>query len=172
MEDITIKKVTSSEIIELQEIGKKTFLETFSSDNSQENMDKYLKEKFSSEKLEEELNNEKSEFYFACYQNSVIGYLKINFGDSQTELKSKKTIEIERIYILKAFHGKKIGRILYQKALDIAKEKKAEYLWLGVWGKNYRAISFYKKNGFIPFDKHIFTLGNDKQTDIMMKVKL
>jgi len=172
MEDITIKKVTTSEIIELQEIGKKTFLETFSSDNSQENMDKYLKEKFSSDKLYEELNNKKSEFYFAVLQNKVIGYLKINFGDSQTELQSKKMLEIERIYVLKAFHGKKIGQILYQKALDIAKEKKAEYLWLGVWEKNYRAINFYKKNGFIPFDKHIFILGNDKQTDIMMKVKV
>jgi len=172
MENITIKKVTTSEIIKLQEIGKKTFLETFSSDNSQENMDKYLKEKFSSEKLYEELNNKKSEFYFAVLQNKVIGYLKINFGDSQTELQSKKMLEIERIYVLKAFHGKKTGQILYQKVLDIAKEKKAKYLWLGVLEKNYRAINFYKKKGFIPFDKHIFILGNDKQTDIMMKVKV
>ncbi|MBT6866610.1 MAG: GNAT family N-acetyltransferase, partial [Candidatus Marinimicrobia bacterium] len=35
-----------------------------------------------------------------------------------------------------------------------------------------RAIKFYEKNGFVPFDKHIFKLGNDKQTDIMMKLKI
>jgi len=35
-----------------------------------------------------------------------------------------------------------------------------------------RAIGFYKKNGFSEFDKHIFRLGNDEQTDIMMKLKL
>ena len=35
-----------------------------------------------------------------------------------------------------------------------------------------RAINFYKKNGFVEFDKHVFKLGNDEQTDIMMKLKL
>jgi ribosomal protein S18 acetylase RimI-like enzyme len=42
-------------------------------------------------------------------------------------------------------------------------------VWLGVWEKNLRAISFYEKNGFIAFDQHIFQLGDDRQTDIMMK---
>ena len=54
----------------------------------------------------------------------------------------------------------------------MAKDKKSDYVWLGVWEENPRAISFYKKNGFEEFDKHIFKLGNDEQTDIMMKLKL
>jgi diamine N-acetyltransferase len=41
---------------------------------------------------------------------------------------------------------------------------------LGVWEKNPRAISFYKKNGFIEFDPHIFKLGDEELTDIMMKL--
>jgi len=172
MEVITVKKINSNQIRQLQEIGKKTFFETFSDDNSEENMEKYLKENFSLEKLSEELNNKKSEFFFAFLHNNITGYLKINFFDSQTELKSKKTLEIERIYVLKAFQGEKIGQFLFQKALDVANEKKVEYLWLGVWEKNYKAINFYKKNGFVAFDKHIFVLGNDKQTDIMMRKEL
>lgn len=71
--------------------------------------------------------------------------------------------------MLKEYHGKKIGQILYAKAIKVATEISAEYVWLGVWEENQRAISFYKKNGFIEFDKHIFKLGNDEQTDIMMK---
>jgi ribosomal protein S18 acetylase RimI-like enzyme len=43
---------------------------------------------------------------------------------------------------------------------------------LGVWEENHRALAFYTKNGFIAFDKHIFRLGNDEQTDIMMKLTL
>ena len=42
----------------------------------------------------------------------------------------------------------------------------------GVWEENQKAIKFYKKNGFIQFDKHSFILGNDQQTDIMMKLEL
>lgn len=61
---------------------------------------------------------------------------------------------------------------LYDKAIQIARDKNADYVWLGVWEENPRAISFYKKNGFVEFDKHIFKFGNDEQTDIMMKLKL
>jgi ribosomal protein S18 acetylase RimI-like enzyme len=172
MANIEIKKATLNDIDQLQKIGRQTFQETFSESNSEENMKNYLEEGFSNEKLTAELNDVNSEFYFATLDNEVIGYLKINFGESQTELKDSNALEIERIYVSKEFHGKSIGQLLYDKAIQIAKLKNADYVWLGVWEENPRAISFYKKNGFVEFDKHIFKLGNDEQTDIMMKLKL
>jgi len=172
MEKILITKINSNQVYQLQEIGKQTFYETFSSENSEENMMNYLEDEFSIEKLQTQLNNQNSEFYFAILNNKTIGYLKLNFGQSQTELKDNKALEIERIYVLKEFHGKKVGQLLYNKAIQIAKEKNADYVWLGVWEENTRAINFYKKNGFIEFDKHIFKLGNDEQTDLMMKLHL
>ena len=172
MEFIKITRITTNEIDQLQKIGRQTFYETFSTGNTQENMQKYLDERFSIEKLTAELNDKNAIFYFAQLENKIVGYLKINFGDSQTELKDDKSLEIERIYVLKEFQGKKIGQILYDKAIEIAKQKDADYIWLGVWEENPRAIKFYKKNGFVEFDKHIFKLGNDEQTDIMMKLKL
>ena len=172
MTNIEITKVSLNDIELLQKIGRQTFEETFSESNSEENMKSYLDEGFSEEKLTLELNDKSSEFYFASLDNEVIGYLKINFGESQTELKDTKALEIERIYVSKEFLGKSVGQFLYDKAIQIAKQKGAEYVWLGVWEENPRAISFYKKNGFIEFDKHIFRLGDDEQTDIMMKLKL
>jgi ribosomal protein S18 acetylase RimI-like enzyme len=172
MTDIEIKKVTLDDIDQLQKIGRQTFLETFSTGNSEENMTKYLEEGFAIEKLTTELNDNNAEFYFATIADNVIGYLKLNFGQSQTELQDDKALEIERIYVLKDFYGKSVGQILYNKAIHIARHKNADYVWLGVWEENQRAISFYKKNGFVAFDKHIFKLGNDEQTDIMMKLKL
>lgn len=172
MSDIKIKKATLNDINQLQKIGRETFFETFSEANSEENMKKYLDEGFSAAKLKAELTDKNSEFYFAAIEGEVIGYLKLNFGQSQTELKEEEALEIERIYVLKEFHGKKVGQLLYEKAIEIAKQKNADYVWLGVWEENPRAINFYKKNGFVEFDKHIFKLGEDEQTDIMMKLKL
>lgn len=172
MADIEVKRITINELAQLQEIGRQTFQETFSDSNSEENMKSYLEDGFSSEKLTSELNNKDSEFYFATLEDSVIGYLKVNFGASQTELKDNKSLEIERIYVSKEFHGKKVGQLLYDKAIEVARQKNTEYVWLGVWEENLRALSFYRKNGFVEFDKHIFKLGNDEQTDIMMKLKL
>lgn len=172
MNQTEIKKITLSDINELQAIGKQTFFETFSEVNTKSNMAKYLDENFNPDKLRSELLVPDSEFYFASIQNRVIGYLKINFGQAQTELKDPKALEIERIYVLKEFHGKKTGQILYSKALQIATNAKAEYIWLGVWEKNFKAINFYRKNGFAEFSKHIFKLGNDEQTDLMMRLNL
>lgn len=172
MELIEIKKVTIADIEQLQKISRETFSETFSSSNSEENMKQYLEVGFSTEKLTGELSNLDSEFYFADFEDKTIGYMKINFGPSQTELKDEKALEIERIYVLQEFHGKKVGQLLYDKAIEIAIQKSSEYVWLGVWEENPRAIRFYKKNGFVEFDKHIFKLGDDEQTDIMMKLQL
>lgn len=172
MESVKIEKIATGDVSQLQQIGKQTFSETFSSDNSAENMQQYLQDQFSYEKLAEELSNENSGFYFAKINGAPVGYLKVNFGDSQTELKDSKALEIERIYVLKEYHGKKVGQLLYQKAIDIATEKNMQYVWLGVWEQNHRAINFYRKNGFEAFGNHIFKLGDDAQTDIMMKLKL
>jgi ribosomal protein S18 acetylase RimI-like enzyme len=170
--NITILQINDSHIAALQQIGRQTFSETFAESNSAENMAKYLEEAYSYEKLNAELNDPNSIFYFAKMDQNVIGYLKLNFGASQTELKDKNALEIERIYVLKEFHGKKVGQLLFDKAIEIAKEYHVTYVWLGVWEENKRALQFYTKNGFIEFDQHIFVLGDEAQTDIMMKLEL
>jgi diamine N-acetyltransferase len=172
MTNLKIKKVTLSDLNQLQNIARQTFYETFIEVNTQENVNKYLDASFSEAKLTAELNDRNSEFYFAKINDNIIGYLKVNFGPSQTELKDDKAMEIERIYVIREFHGKKAGQLLFEKAGEIAHQKKAEYIWLGVWEKNIRAISFYRKNGFYEFDRHIFKLGDEKQTDLMMKIEL
>lgn len=172
MERINIKKITIEDLKSLQKIGRQTFFETFSTGNSDENMTTYLNESFSTTKLSEELNNKDSEFYFALDQHQVVGYLKLNSGASQTEKQDKDALEIERIYVTQEYQGKKVGQLLFEKALELAIDKNACYVWLGVWEGNAKAIQFYKKNGFVEFGQHFFQLGDDEQIDILMKKNL
>lgn len=166
----SIKKVNKTEVEQLQSLSRQTFAETFSDSNSKENMNKYLAENLSIEKLSEELNNENAHFFFIKDGERNIGYLKLNMGPSQTEMKDETALEIERIYVIQEYQGKKVGQQLYEKAIQVAKEKKAQYVWLGVWEENHKAIQFYKKNGFEVFDQHVFVLGDEKQTDLMMRL--
>lgn len=172
MDVIKIRGISSVDMEEWQTISKQTFLETFEDSNSTENMKKYIEDSFNSDKLIKEIENRNSKIFFATLNDKVIGYLKLNFGQAQSELKNEKGFEIERIFILKDFFGKKVGQILLDYAVQIAKQIKSEYIWLGVWEKNPRAIRFYHKNGFVEFDKHIFKLGDDMQTDLMMKLEI
>jgi ribosomal protein S18 acetylase RimI-like enzyme len=169
MNSLEIKKATLEDLTALQLIGRQTFSETFAAVNSEENMIKYLEESFATEKLTKELNNPNSYFFLAVLDEKTVGYLKLNTADAQTEKEDLNALEIERIYVAKEFHGKKVAQALYAQAEQTAEQLKATYMWLGVWEENFRAVSFYTKNGFIQFDTHIFRLGDDEQTDLMMK---
>lgn len=170
MSSIIIRKATISDLEVIQEISKQTFIETFAEVNTPENMDNYVRENFNSQQIALEVNNRESSFYLASLYNKIIGYMKLNFGDSQTEIRSPQAMEIHRIYVLKAFHGKKIGQLLLNEAILIGKKFGVDSIWLGVWEENHKAIEFYSKNDFVEFDKHIFTLGNDLQTDLLMEL--
>lgn len=167
-----IRLATINDINILQKIGRQTFYETFVDTNTKQDMQDYLDKNFSTQKLTQELNNPCSSFYIAQSGGQIIGYLKINWAQSQTEINDDKALEIERIYVLQECFGKQIGLLLYQQALQIAQDKNMEYIWLGVWEHNPRAIRFYEKNGFVAFDKHIFRVGTDDQTDLLMKLNL
>lgn len=143
MENILLKRVNHEDLAQLQQIATKTFLEAFAASNTEENMTTYLAEGFSTEKLSDELHDAHSEFYFAILGEKVIAYLKVNFGPSQTELRDDKSLEIERIYVLKEFHGQQVGQMFYDKAIQIAKQQQADYVWL--WEHNPRASNSIRK---------------------------
>jgi ribosomal protein S18 acetylase RimI-like enzyme len=151
LEKIEIHRATIANIDELQKISRDTFFETFAHSTSEENMCQYLENNFSKEQLSKEIEDEHSAFYFAKLENTVIGYLKINYSGAQTELNDQKSLEVERIYIGKEYYGKGVGQLLLDFALQIAKQQQMDYVWLGVWEENHRAIQFYLKNGFITF---------------------
>lgn len=169
---IRITKISVADLEVVRNLSIQTFYESFAPMNTAADMKKYMDDSFSIEKMTAQLSDPFSEWYIASIEQQPVGYLKINFGSSQTERSHMNAVEIERIYVLKEFHGKKIGQQLFDTALTIAKNKNAPYLWLGVWEHNQSALAFYTKNGLVPFDKHLFMLGEDKQTDILMKREL
>jgi ribosomal protein S18 acetylase RimI-like enzyme len=171
MNDIVIKSVQLDEVELLKNVARTAFAQTFSDHNQPENVEKYLDESFTIEKLTEELNNKNSQFFFALVNHEPVGYLKVNVEDAQTELKDNGGMELQRIYVLQDYHGKSVGQALFEKAKSLAIEGDYPYLWLGVWEENQRALNFYRKNGFVAFDKHIFKMGDEEQTDWMMKLE-
>ena len=172
MNTIEIRKSTVSDLETIQNISSQTFEETFAAVNTPENIANYLRESFNLKQLETELNNANSQFYVAYSNAEAVGYLKINFGDAQTESINENALEVQRIYVLQNFHGKNIGQLLLDKVKKIAKSSGVDSVWLGVWEENHRALRFYTKNDFVVFDKHVFTMGNDKQTDLLMQLPI
>lgn len=169
---LTFHKCTTNDLQQLCDLSKKTYQDTFGELCSEEIMQAYLNEAFSTEKINQELNNQNSAFYFAYDNESLVGYIKINDFPAQTDINDEKSLELERIYLLQEFQGRRYGEELLDKAVCIAERKKKKYIWLGVWNKNIKAIRFYTKNGFQTFGEHIFVMGNEQQNDFIMKKEL
>ncbi len=172
MSPIIIRKATISDLEVIQDISKQTFIETFAEENTPENMENYIRGNFNSQQIALEIKNPESAFYLAILDDETIAYLKLNFGNAQSEIRSDEAMEIQRIYVLKKFHGKKIGQLLLNEAIKIGQYSGVDSIWLGVWEKNHKAIQFYNNNDFVEFDKHSFTLGNEVQTDLLMELRI
>ncbi|MEZ4884939.1 MAG: GNAT family N-acetyltransferase [Chitinophagales bacterium] len=169
LEQIQFLQLTLEDVGELTKISRSTFFNTFSEQNTPANMQEYLDLAFNEKRLASELNNQNSTYYFAKVGRETVGYAKINWGMAQTDLKENDGMELERIYVLKKYQGKKVGKKLLTHIIEIAENKGMTYLWLGVWEKNEKAIQFYKHFGFTICGSHPFQVGNELQVDYIMK---
>lgn len=167
-----IRSCTIDDAVQLQKIAYQTFDETFRFQNKEENINQYLAENFTHDKVIDELNNPHSFFYFIYDEDKLAGYLKLNIKDAQTETYNDNDLEIERIYILSTFQHKGLGKTLFNQALTLANQLSCDSIWLGVWEKNDNAITFYKNLGFHVIDSHIFYMGDEKQTDYIMMMHI
>ena len=154
MDDIFLKKCTEEDADILRSLLAKTFSDTFASMNTRENMELYLNQAFARDRILEELRNQDSAFYLLYRDGRPAGCLKLNEAAAQTE------------------NGDPLGSRLMDEAVRLAAEQKKEYIWLGVWEKNERAIRFYEGKGFYRTGSHTFTVGNDEQTDHIMRKDL
>ena len=165
MQEIKIVKIDRSKVLDLQQIARQSFIETFAEYNSESDLNAYIHTNLGLQQLTNELENVDSQFHLVYHNQTPIAYLKLNVHTAQTENRGNEYIEIERIYILKESKGIGIGKRLMELAEQIGLEMNKSKIWLGVWEKNIAAIHFYTKMGFIKCGEHLFILGDDKQTD-------
>lgn len=96
---ICFRKCTIEDLAELRALSSRAFFETFAAQNKPEDMEAYLKDAFSEEKMRAELLESGSTFYFLLVDSELAGYLKLNECGAQTDIHSPDSLEIERIYL-------------------------------------------------------------------------
>ncbi len=172
MNRLIYKRCGLNDLNELTAISHDTFYQTFAPHNKAENINTYVDRAFNISTIEKELSDPGSEFYFAYNDSELIGYIKINHPGSQTDVNEAGSLELERIYVKAAFQNRGYGGQLMNRTIQMAHTYSCKYLWLGVWDQNAAAIRFYERNGFVKFHEHPFYLGDELQTDHLMKLNL
>jgi ribosomal protein S18 acetylase RimI-like enzyme len=170
--DIVIRVATEADAELIADLSRQTFYDTFAGHNTKDDMDKFMHEQFTREKLIEEVKQPWHIFFLASIEDEPVGYVKLRDGLVPAGLINQSCLEIARIYSIQKTIGKGVGKKLMQTCHDTARQKGKKILWLGVWKENQRAIDFYTNWGFEIFSEQKFVLGDDVQTDWLMKKNL
>ncbi len=170
--EFQLRVATISDAQLISDLSKQTFYEAFIKQTDPADMELFLATNFSLEGTLEEFENGKNTFFLAYKDEQVCGYANIREGVEQEELMSQNTLLLARIYVLDVFIDKGVGKLLMNHCLAVAKERNKEFIWLSCWEHNPKAINFYHTYGFEKFGDEVFILGNDHQTDWLLKKKL
>lgn len=155
----------------LAELAALTFRDAFAGDNAPADVNAYVSASFSTERLRAEFADARNRFLLAFFGDTgpPIGYAKLRTGRADPSVQGPAPIELERLYVARSAIGRGIGAALMRACLDSAGRTGHGTLWLGVWERNARAIAFYERWGFEVVGDHVFRLGADEQTDLIME---
>lgn len=167
--NLNIRRGTGGDAALLADLGARTFSETFAADNTPEDMAAYLASSFSPEQQAAELADSQCSFQIAETNGVAVGYAMLRSGSALDSVTGDEPIELVRLYVSKESLGGGIGAALMQACIAEAKQRGYKTLWLGVWEHNHRAQAFYRKWNFHDVGTHVFQLGGDLQTDILMQ---
>jgi len=155
----------------LAQIGASTFYQSYKVENTEADMQAYIQDTYTIEKMIECLNN-KNIIYFLAYKDTGdVGYVKLLLNQTNEKLIGL-TAEIEKIYVRKEFHGKGIAQQLMAHVKQYCVQKSYKKIYLGVWQQNHKALKFYSKEGFKTFDTRTFQLGARLCDDYMLSYDL
>ena len=169
--EVAIRYATPDDAALLSRLGRETFHDTFAGHplNAPEDMAAYMAEAFSREKVESELADPEAVFLIAESAGRAAGYAKLLVGSREPGITASRPVELVRLYAGRDFIGKGIGAALMRRCLDEAARLRCDVIWLGVWEHNVRAQDFYRRWNFTDAGSHIFQVGSDPQTDLLMQ---
>jgi diamine N-acetyltransferase len=166
--DLTIRRGVPADARPLADLAARTFLGTFADENRPEDMALHVSRAFGEAQQEAELTDPKMTTLLAEADGQLAGYAQLRANAVPECVTGTTPVELWRFYIAAQWHGRGIAHALMKGVEREARVRGAQTLWLGVWERNERAKSFYRKCGFHDVGSQVFILGTDAQNDRIM----
>jgi ribosomal protein S18 acetylase RimI-like enzyme len=164
----TVRFSKLSDAGKLAALAEQTFRDTFGGTNAIEDLNLHCQTSYGESIQAAEISNTEMVTLVCEDEGNLIAFAQLRWGKAPACVSADRPGEIQRLYVLDAWHGKGIAQILMAACMAQMEKRGSDVAWLGVWERNPRAISFYKKFKFVEVGDHIFRLGADPQRDIVM----
>jgi ribosomal protein S18 acetylase RimI-like enzyme len=123
---------------------------------------------FTREAWQSELTDERYAFQLAEADGKPVGYVKLGPPSLPVET-CGRTIEIRQFYLLHDWRGAGIAHALMDWAIEEARVRGAQEMFLTVYTDNHRAKRFYQRYGFEEVGPYKFMVGTQADEDIIMR---
>jgi ribosomal protein S18 acetylase RimI-like enzyme len=164
----SIRKAHARDARKLSEIAEATFRATFGAMNAAEDMELHCRSSYGEDIQAAEIANPGMVTLLSEHEGRLAGYAQLRWGEAPGCVCAERPGEIQRLYVIADWHGTGIAQELMSACIEELQQRGSDVVWLGVWERNPRAISFYEKFGFVAVGEHTFPLGGDPQRDIIM----
>jgi len=166
---MTFRDARPSDAASIDRIFRASFCDTFAHLYRKEDLAAFLAD-FTPEAWEAELSDPAFAFRIA-EAGEPVGYVKLAPLKLPVETNAP-AIELRQLYVLREHHGAGIAAKLMDWALDEARRRGAEELYLTVYVENHRARRFYERYNFMPVGRYDFTVGSHADEDVIMRKSL
>ena len=164
----SVRRAHRHDAKQLSMLAEATFRETFAGMNTPEDIELHCRTTYDEAIQFEEISNPNM-VTFLCEQGGrPVGFAQLRWGKAPTCVVAEAPGEIQRLYVVSNLHGKGVAHDLMNACMKEMTSHRSDVVWLGVWERNPKAITFYKKFGFLEVGEHVFQLGSDRQRDIVM----
>jgi len=172
--EIIIRRAIPEDAKLLTDLAYTTFWDAFSHHpkNAPDDLNHYMRQAFNQEQINAELSDANNIFLIAEIEGGAAGYSKIIIDNIEPGITAERPVELSRLYSHQKHLGHGVGQMLMDACFEHARIEDRDVMWLGVWEYNPRAQRFYEKNGFRAVGSHVFQLGKDAQTDLLMQREL
>lgn len=169
---ITLREACYEDMPALSQMAGQAFWEAFTGQMPEDDLTAYIRKAFHPDQFLLEWRQPHTVFVIATCEGEWAGYAKMNMQGRPERQEVENYIELERLYLLTQQQGKKIGAMLMDYCIRYATDHGYDQLWLNVWEKNARAITFYRQHHFEIADSSVMMRGSDPQLALWMRKML
>lgn len=164
---ISYRDATPRDAATLDRIFDTSFCATFAHLYSPEDLNAFLSS-FGIADWEAQLSDPAFACRIAEADGNPAGYIKL--GPLKLPVDTNRAaILLDQLYVLKEHHGVGIADALMDWAIEEARQRGAEEMYLTVYVDNHRARRFYDRYGFEAVGRYEFMVGSHADEDIIMR---
>jgi ribosomal protein S18 acetylase RimI-like enzyme len=168
---------TADDASPLAALAAQTFRDAFASDCSAQDLALHLARSYGEPQQRAEIEDPGITTLLARQNGTLVAFAQVRVGHAPDCMRDRlpndsRALELGRFYVQRDWHGRGVAQELMRATFRAARERAADYLWLGVFERNERAQAFYCKHGFERIGRHVFVVGNDPQQDWIMLARV